>query len=250
MSTVIKSALQDFLDQGRKLEAMQLLRKQYGVSLSDARRLVEALENERKGGGGTVSQPSTLRDAQRMHLTQLLRSGDTFGAVRYAREQLGGTLVQALATVKEIQATTSTLRVGSGSSVLNLGTAIFAGVGLILLVIGGVIAAQNKNTVRKGERIVGTVVRIDYKSDGGGAAVIQYEWQGQTWLYRSHTRSNPPAYSEGEKVDIYVNPEHPDEIVVDTFVDRWMGPFILGTVAVLLVIVPVGVSWLAGRNWR
>lgn len=243
-ATEVKAQIEHLLQRGQKLDAIQLIRKRYGVSLSDAQKLIDALENERSGKGGYAYRTSTLTESQRAHVQELIRGGDTLGAVRWVRDQTGSNLAEALTTVGEITSATG-IPVGTGAhqTVFKVAMNSFKLIGLILLGITGYIVTGQVQTITNGERITGTVIDLDY-DEGGSAPVIAYEWEGKTLKYWSSTRSNPPSYTQGEQVPLYVHRERPESVVVDTFTDRWLWPVVLGLMGLMFFGIPTLASKL------
>lgn len=81
----------------------------------------------------------------------------------------------------------------------------------------------------------GRVIDFDiYEStnDHGGSTkdyspVFQYEFEGQTYVYQSTISSSSQGYQLNENVDILINPKDPNNIIVNTFAERWRNPALL-----------------------
>ena len=107
-------------------------------------------------------------------------------------------------------------------------------VGLFLLVAGGLFLAQGiyllRDFIDKSNRFVkttGTVIYLktdngllidyyrpgDYDDSYSFSAVVEYEVDGAKYEITEPSKSNPPQYRIGQKVDIKYNPENPKEAI-------------------------------------
>ena len=46
----------------------------------------------------------------------------------------------------------------------------------------------------------------------------------------SHTSANPPAFKPGEMVTVHYKQGHPDDAVIDSFEQLWLGDWVFGSV--------------------
>lgn len=117
-------------------------------------------------------------------------------------------------------------------------------VGIVLLAVGAWKGMETYNFLQQGVRVEATVVqlaRVDGTSRRGRrtvnfAPVVRYKAGARTYTVKSDYSSNPPAYSRGEKVQVYYMPDKPDRMVIDDFLPLYMVPLILlpmGLVALL-----------------
>ena len=67
-----------------------------------------------------------------------------------------------------------------------------------------------------------TGVVIDFVVDEGLAPVISYEVDGRPYQYISSIYSNPPAFELNESVVIYVNKDDPNDIIINSFINKWL----------------------------
>lgn len=108
------------------------------------------------------------------------------------------------------------------------------------------------------EQVTAKVVRMEkHTSRSSGkhhrtsttyAPVFEYEYDGRQYTHTSSVASNPPEFSTGEKVTIWVNPNAPDKIyyepgtssVLLSIVFRILGGIIAIGGAALLIISKAG----------
>ena len=74
--------------------------------------------------------------------------------------------------------------------------------------------------------------RIRYDDDNG----VVHEFELKVGYGR-------PPWSVGQKIDLLVNPENPDDVVVDSFMYKWFGPAVVCTVGLILLAL-VSTGWL------
>lgn len=96
-------------------------------------------------------------------------------------------------------------------------------VGIILLVIGAGLLGWNCRLLIKGQQIMGTVVEIGQDVDGGFSPLIVYYKNGKRYTHQPATYLNPPAFKQGEKVLLYVDPQNPSYAVVNGYYDLIAG---------------------------
>lgn len=75
--------------------------------------------------------------------------------------------------------------------------------------------------ISNGEEVVATVISNPSKP------IFEYQIDGEDYNFETTVSSNPPSYYIGEEVSIYVNLDHSDEVLINTFTDRWLGIVIL-----------------------
>lgn len=131
----------------------------------------------------------------------------------------------------------------------------FSWLGLLLnllwigtLAVGLYYGYNSWHLTTQGNRIVGTVVQMISSEDDNGdysyAPLVQYEVNGSTYTYESHNYTNPPAYQEGQQVQLLYDPARPDKARISNFLELWLLPFLmipfaLITAAVNLFVLPV-----------
>lgn len=132
---------------------------------------------------------------------------------------------------------------------------IFGLAGLGMLVGGGFMA---RNTLAFRARAVsaeGVVVDLIQKRDSKGSSTwspeVEYRTaDGETRTYVSSSSSNPPAWDRGEKVTLRYDPDNPERVRLDGFMDNWFGPTILGGMGAVFSLVGFGIIAAAIRKRR
>jgi hypothetical protein len=65
--------------------------------------------------------------------------------------------------------------------------------------------------------------------------VISYNWEGRELTYAGNAYTNPPAFERGERVELYVNPNEPEDVWVNSFSERWLAMTIVGGIGVVFL---------------
>ncbi|MEN8250837.1 MAG: DUF3592 domain-containing protein [Bacteroidota bacterium] len=98
----------------------------------------------------------------------------------------------------------------------------------------------NKNEQIENSELTTAVVVKFIVSDGGGfAPILEYEINGELHRYTSTLYSNPPAYELKETIEIYVNKDDPNDVMINSFVSKWLVILILVFFGIVLDIVGV-----------
>lgn len=191
----------------------------------------------------------TLTPEQREHAEELIRMGEKLDAVRYFQNTLGITADQALVLAEkleeeiessplldEFKALQSEATRKPGVNVGRLVGTIFMSVGGILLAVVVFLIVSNYKFSQRAILVKGKV--IDYDSyvstddDGSSTTMFrptfEYAYAGKTYTHVSSTSSSSPEYEISEMVDVLVDPDEPQEILIDNFWERWFLPVLLG----------------------
>ena len=110
----------------------------------------------------------------------------------------------------------------------------FGGVASLLLTIAAIIFYFNQRAANQYARIEGVVIRNEYKG-GMARPVIAYSWEGKDLTYTGNTYTSPPAFDENEKVELFVNPNDPSDIWINSFTERWLAMTIVGGLGLLFL---------------
>lgn len=141
----------------------------------------------------------------------------------------------------------------SSSTALRVVAMIFAGVGIVLLLVGVLVAflVNQGNNERTGSA-AGTVVevneRVDRDMKNGKwtthvtyCPVIEYEVDDKPFLYRSNMCSGSgPETVVGGVVALKYNPANPSDAAIDSWAGRWLAPTILGGLGTVFTLIGVG----------
>jgi hypothetical protein len=96
---------------------------------------------------------------------------------------------------------------------------------------------------KQGVSITGTVVDFDsYFYDDGQeqhTPIVSYTIEGKEYSYKGTMYSNLPDYNEGDSIPLIVNPDDPESVYINTFYERWFVIAILGSIAVVFIILMI-----------
>jgi len=187
----------------------------------------------------------TLTPDQKAEASRLIAEGRQLEAVRYFREVLGIDLKQALALAEKLEqemggptagiAQRVATHMRSGSSIGRLVGKIFMTVGLIMAAVAAYLIYSNQQFERHARSVNGKVV--DYQSyistDSDGSStmytpVFEYRFNGKTYTHVNTSSSSSQEFEVGETVEIWVDPQYPEKVLVNSFMDKWFVPMILG----------------------
>ncbi len=172
---------------------------------------------------------------QKEHIRELLIQGKKIEAIKYIHDNYKLGLKESKRLVElvdqdirndEYVYDRSTV-VHTGKNIGKLVGKIFLGIGIILLVPAIIVFANNQKLVDSAVLITGTVISNPSQPE------IEYNYNGETLVYYSSVTSTPPSYELGEKVEIYVDPEDPSNVLINTFSDRWLLITILGVMGLV-----------------
>ena len=68
--------------------------------------------------------------------------------------------------------------------------------------------------------------------------ILYYDDHNEPHTFQSKVGLNPPP-AIGEKVSLLVNPENPEEVIVNSFIYKWLGPFLVCIVGWVLLIFTI-----------
>lgn len=103
-----------------------------------------------------------------------------------------------------------------------------------------------------GEKVEGTVVRLNEQSDSEGdcctyVPVVEFEAGGRTYSFEGGTASDPPAYETGERVPVLYDPADPETAQIDKWSERWLFPMLIIPAMIIAALVTTIVMF---RAWR
>ncbi|MDN5213355.1 ribosomal protein L7/L12 [Fulvivirgaceae bacterium BMA12] len=177
-----------------------------------------------------------VSDEQKQHVRGLLVEGRKIEAIKYIRQHFGLGLKDSKRLIdlidKDIREDEYQYDRGKvirhsmkrGGQLVGI---IFAGVGSILLGVALFIFFGNQRLINEGVVIEATVISTP------SSPLFEYEVNGEIYKYQSDVTTNPPSYEIGEVVSMYVNPNDPYDLLIDSFPDRWLAITILGAMGAL-----------------
>jgi hypothetical protein len=188
-------------------------------------------------------------DEQKQHAIHLIEMGEKIKAIKYIRESLNVSLEEALKLTEkleeEVKPTPFRLNFNearrqrfqqAGINIGKLVGSIFMGVGVLLLTIAAWFIVSNNQFEKRAKHVKGKVIdysSYDSRDDDGDyttmySPVFEYEFKGKTYTYTSSTGSSGKDYKIGERVEVLVDPENPEEVLVNSFIEKWLVALILG----------------------
>jgi ribosomal protein L7/L12 len=261
ISSEAKQEVARLLTAGQKNEAISYLEDTFQISLIDAKTLVEVVEKElniSESSANAGEAPNHLPDSEMMEaetetntlaqpaaptelwgplklqVEALIIAGKKIEAVKLVRVQFRKGLKEALEMVEEVQRGIDpslippASRSGCAGNTFRIVAILFGIVSFLLLAGAGLAYWATQDDISKSDRIKGRVVEMNQTRDGTYTPVIVYDWNGKSLRYTSTMSSNPPEYTVSEEVYIYVERENPENVMIDSFSDRWLGIVIIG----------------------
>lgn len=103
-----------------------------------------------------------------------------------------------------------------------------------------------------GEKVEGTVVRLNEQSDSEGGCctyvpIVEFEAGGRAYSFEGGTASDPPAYRVGERVPVIYDPADPQTAQMDKWSERWLFPILIIPAMLIAALVTTIVMF---RAWR
>ncbi|MFE2989612.1 DUF3592 domain-containing protein [Streptomyces sp. NPDC059262] len=136
--------------------------------------------------------------------------------------------------------------------------------GTLFFAIGAIVGGVSISFVTDAERAKGTVVALEWsggsvsssrksRQSSGPTAHPVVEFTpagGSPTTFRSSMGSNPPAYDEGERVDVLYRADDPQDAKIDGFVSLWLIPLIFCGIGVLIAGVGTAIAVVTRRRSR
>lgn len=201
---------------------------------------------------------------QKDHALFLIDAGDKLEAVRYLQQTLNVNAEQALALTEKLEEESGNnellnrfnelkSKLGSKPSTRfpRIVGLAFMSIGLIMLSAVAFLAYRDYQFSLRAIPVTGKVTANESyyssDSDGGGTTMytptFEYSFNGAIHTHKSNVSSSEMDYSIGESVEILVNPDDPQQILVNEFWERWTLPLILGFLGLMFS----GLGYMAYR---
>jgi hypothetical protein len=197
----------------------------------------------------------TLTPEQKEHAMDLIFMGEKLEAVRYFQQALNIDAEQALMlaekleeeieaedsqVLKEFEQQHTNLK-ESGPNVGRIVGALFMGIGIVMLLVVAYLIYSHQQFEKNAKVVKATVTEYqsyNSRDDDGSTTtmftpVFEYEFKGTKHTYVSNTSSSSKDYEIGEKVDMMVNPDDPQDVLIDSFMGKWFLPLLLGFMGTL-----------------
>jgi len=126
----------------------------------------------------------------------------------------------------------------------------FAGLGILMLVIGFFLYRHTSDWLDRSETCEGTVIELKAESSqaGGSSATLYrpiFEFQtadGKNIRLESSVKSSSPGVEVGETVAICYDPLRPERGCRDSFVSIWLGVVIMVCIGVVFLVLGSAVA--------
>jgi len=182
-------------------------------------------------------------------VVKYLLSGNRIKAVQFLHKSLGVPMAEAMAVTGQLahefppKSLNEVSRRNIGPLQM-LGGVLFLIVGLAGFAFIGYYVWADYQFAKQATRISATVVdiiEVESVDDEGNRStgyfpLFKYNYNGREYTHQSNINFGSDNYTAGETVDVFMNPETPDRILVNTFTDRW-GAFILYSLFALFAVV-------------
>ncbi|HYF64725.1 MAG TPA: DUF3592 domain-containing protein [Herpetosiphonaceae bacterium] len=102
---------------------------------------------------------------------------------------------------------------------------------LVLLVLAAVFAYPSVRLLREADRASGNVVSLASSGSSSSRtrrAVVEYAVGDDIYTVTSSVSSSPPAFAVGEKVTVLYDPADPADGTIESFLELWFVPMLLG----------------------
>jgi hypothetical protein len=126
-------------------------------------------------------------------------------------------------------------------------------VGFVLLGLAAFFTWRTSAFIQRSQTATGIVTALvpvtsrdsDSKQTTDYAPVFSFRTEnGQTYTVTSSTSSNPPSFAVNEDVTVLYDPADPQQARIDSFVQLWLVPVILGSIGIISFIVGFGFVFL------
>jgi hypothetical protein len=125
---------------------------------------------------------------------------------------------------------------------------IFSVVGVSLLAGGGYAGQSTYSFLGRVQSAPGRVVelmRSGSSRDGTTySPVVEYEGpDSRTIRFTGSVASSPPSYTVGERVTVLYDPTMPEAAKIDSFLDKWFLPVLLGGMGLVFTAIGQALLW-------
>lgn len=176
-----------------------------------------------------------VSEEQKQHVRAMLIHGQKIEAIKYLRDNFGLSLKDSKRLAELIDEDIADDEYLGTPPVFNrAGSKAGSSIGLIFGIIGAIMLSiitylfiSHQNFLKTAVSVPGVVV------SSPSQPVIDYEYNGEMYSYYSAVTSNPPSYEMGEQVEVFVNPNNPNDVIVNTFTERWFVITLIGGMGLL-----------------
>jgi hypothetical protein len=117
---------------------------------------------------------------------------------------------------------------------------VFGGIGSVMLVVAGIVYYYEQAFLAKAVLVRGEVIGLEL-GRGSFFPIVGYTTEeDQTIRFTASFGSNPPPYRKGDAVDVYYDPEMPENAKLGGFFSQWLMVLIFGGLGVLFTAIAIG----------
>jgi hypothetical protein len=124
----------------------------------------------------------------------------------------------------------------------------FSVAGVLLLAAGTYVAQSTHSFLDRAQSAPGRVVelaRSDSSTDTTYSPVVEYEGPGgRTIQFKGNLASSPVSYTVGERVTVLYDPAMPEAAKIDSFLDKWFLPVLLGGMGLVFTAIGQALLWV------
>ncbi|MBX2966242.1 MAG: DUF3592 domain-containing protein [Cyclobacteriaceae bacterium] len=102
----------------------------------------------------------------------------------------------------------------------------------------------------EGIAVEGIVISLTENDTGSLAPLIEYAWQDTLRQHQSNFYTSPPDYEVGQQVPLLLNPENPEEVIIDSFSDRYLISIVFGGIACFFLVFALTLGYVARKMKR
>jgi hypothetical protein len=124
-------------------------------------------------------------------------------------------------------------------------------IGAALVLWAGTMVRDTRVFLATARSVTGTVIDERITSSSRSTSyhpVVRYTAEGVTRTLVSSSGTNPPAHAIGDTVTVNYPPCHPERGQINSFMDLWFLPLIIGGIGAVLILATFGTFVLARRR--
>ena len=128
---------------------------------------------------------------------------------------------------------------------------VFGAVGLVLCAIAWLLHHNTASFITSASRTQGEVMRLLYvesskrNESGTWKPLVRFKApSGEIIEFAPSSSSSPPAYEVGETVDVFFDPNDPQDAMLDGFFSLWGGAAITGGLGLVFLLVTAGLLFM------
>ncbi|MFJ9173588.1 DUF3592 domain-containing protein [Streptomyces sp. NPDC102360] len=133
--------------------------------------------------------------------------------------------------------------------------------GGVFVIVGLILAWSSISLLQDARRTEGTVVGIEWRGgeirtsgksrhrdEPAAYPVVEFATaDGVRRTFHSSTGSNPPAYEQGERVEVLYRADSPQDAKIDGFLSLWLLPLIFGGIGLFVAAIGAVIAIVRGR---